>query len=449
MKTPAIKRLAQAMTFSLAATAVMASADTLRILSPNVGGKIPAEHEMYVDYLSRELDMDVTLIRPSGNFNQVLMTSLAGGEKYDLINVTAKDLEVLLAQNALLEMTDMVAASGHLSDPDVIPQLEWDMIERDGKLYSVPMKFEGGTLPVVRADWLEAMDMDIPQSLDDWQAFFQGAKENYDAYGITIAGLYDIQGFMSANGVKAGYVIDEDGNRTIPYSSDAAADIYDWFGELYNEGLIDPAFATNNSSNMVNQFLSDQTATVGYWDMWVGLFNNSRKTQDPDTTFRAMGVAGVPDQEGNIILRRGDSSMWVMPRNAENPENAMKFLEFWHSEKGYLLGSLGLEEVHYTVEDGEYILTERGHVAGMDHGSPRVSNPNWVHPVGLHDGIDEAQEIIIEHASPEYLPAEWSRAQRIIERYAFQAMSGQMPGSEAVTRMRSELKRNRLIDAEV
>ena len=412
MKKPAIKRLAQVVALSIATSAAMASASTLRMLSPNVGGKIPAEHEMYVDYIAEELDMDVTLIRPSGSFDQVLMTSLASGEKYDLINITSSSLESLVAQGALVELSDLIAGSEHLSDREIIPQQEWDMIERDGKFYGVPMKFEGGTLPVVRADWLEAMDMEVPESLEDWHAFFRGAKENYDAYGITIAGLYDIQGFMSANGVKAGYVIDEDGSRTIPYSSDAAAEIYDWFAELYKEGLMDPAFATNNSSNMVNQFLSDQTATVGYWDMWVGLFNNTRQTQDPDTSFRAMGVAGVPDQEGNIILRRGDTSMWVMPRNAENRENAIKFLEFWHSEKGYLLGSLGLEDVHYTVEDGEFTLTERGHIAGMDHGSPRVSNQNWMHPIGLHDGIDEAQEIIMAHASQEYLPAEWNRAKR-------------------------------------
>ena len=223
--------------------------------------------------------------------------------------------------------------------------------------------------------------------------------------------------------------------------------MYDWFAQLYKEGLLDPSFATNGGGDMVNQFLSDQTATVGYWDMWVGLYNNIRQLQEPETTFRAQGVAGVPGEDGKIMLRRGDSSIWVIPANAENPDNAMRFLEFWHSEKGYLLGTLGLEGEHYTVENGKYTLTEAGEANGMDHGAPRVSNRNWEHPIGYADGVAEAEALILEHASVEHLPEDWTRAQRIVERYAFQAMTGRISGEQAVQQMQRNLKRSNLIDA--
>lgn len=442
-----LKKLAQVVSLSLVASISMASDNTLRMLTSTVGGKTAGEHNRFVEYLSGQLDLDVTLIKPAGSFDQVMMTTLASGEKYDLINITTKDLDYLTAQGALMDMTPMIKQSKRLSDTDVIPQAEWDLIDRGGKLYGVPNKFEGGTMPVVRADWLQEMEMNVPASLDDWYQFFTGAKANYNAYGLTVAGLYDIQGFMSAAGVKAGYVIDKEGKRSIPYATDAAAEMYDWFGKLYKEGLLDPAFASNSGSDMTRQFLSNQTATVGYWDMWVGLFNNLRKIDNPEDSFLAKGVAGVPDKDGNIILRRGDSSIWVIPANADNPENAIKFLEFWHSEPGYLLGTLGLEGEDYYVENGNYTLTERGRQNGMDHGAPRVANPNWEHPIGLYEGIEQAQSIIMKYATPEYKPAEWLHAEKIVERYAFQAMSGRISGQQAVQSMQRELRRRRLIDS--
>jgi len=49
-------------------------------------------------------------------------------------------------------------------------------------------------------------------------------------------------------------------------------------------------------------------------------------------------------------------------------------------------------------------------------------------------------------ASPEYLPKEWSTAKKIVNKYALQAMTGVISGSEAVKKMQSELSSAKLID---
>ena len=51
---------------------------------------------------------------------------------------------------------------------------------------------------------------------------------------------------MGAFGVKARYVIDEDGRRTIPYASDAAIAAYEWLNKLYR-GYPRPNFVTNSA----------------------------------------------------------------------------------------------------------------------------------------------------------------------------------------------------------
>jgi putative aldouronate transport system substrate-binding protein len=317
----------------------------------------------------------------------------------------------------------------------------------DGKKYGVPNKFEGGTMPVIRADWLKEFGMAEPVTLDDWLAFFRKAKEVKGAYGLSMAGLYDIQGFMSAAGVKAGYVM-VDGKRTLPYATDAAAPIYDWFGALYKEGLLDPQFATNGSKEFRNLFMTDKVATVTYWDAWVGLFNNIVHTDTPASTFEAKGVAGVPGPDGKVILRRGEPSLWFIPANAEHVDNAVKFLEFWHSPAGYVMGTLGVKDVDYTVmADGSYELTEQGKKHSLDHGSPRVASTTWVNPFGLLPGVQAAQDVIVASgATVEQHPVEWNDAEVILKKYAYAAMSGEMTGADAVKKMQDELKAANLID---
>jgi len=423
-----------------------AMAQDLRILTAVTGGKDAAEHELFVTELEEHLGLEIEMIKPEADYNQVMFTSLASGERFDLIYGDSSMIPTLVEQGAIIEVSDIIEGSDVLSDPAVIPEGEWDLFDVDGAIYGVPNKFEGGTMPTLRQDWLEESGMETPASLEEWRAFFEWAMEEKGAYGLSTAGLYDIQGFMSAAGVKAGYVMDENGNRTIPYASEAAAEVYDWFGALYNDGLLDPNFATNGSGEFRNLFMTDRAAAVTYWDAWVGLFNNIMTTENPETEFEARGVPGVPGPDGDVILRRGNASLWFIPANAENVDNAVAFLEFWHSEPGYVLGTLGIEGHDYTMEGDEYVLTEIGQSHGCDHGAPRVASTTWENPCGVLPGVTDAEEIIMEHATTEYLPADWTDAQPIVENYAYQAMSGEITGAEAVAAMQEELRSADLID---
>ncbi len=435
---------------ALAATMLTttAFAQDLRILSAVVGGKDAAEHEQFVNELEQHLGLDIEMVKPEADYNNVLFTSLASGEQYDLVYGDSSMLANFVEQGAIMDVTDLVAASPVLSDESVIPAGEWKLFDVDGRKWAVPNKFEGGTLPIVRADWLAEFGMDDPVTLDDWVAYFRKAKEEKGAYGLSTSGLYDIQGFMSAAGVKAGYVIGEDGKRTIPYATPAAAPIYDWFAGLSKEGLLDPAFPTNGSGDFRNLFMTDRAAAVTYWDAWVGLFNNIMATDHPESSFEAKGVNGVPGPDGKVILRRGNASLWFIPANAAHVENAIKFLEFWHSEPGYVMGTLGIKDVDYTVDaDGNYQLTDQGKAHGLDHGSPRVDSTTWENPFGALPGVEEAQAIILDNnATVENLPSSWTDAQAIVQKYAYPAMLGEISGDEAVAKMDEELRAAGLID---
>mgnify|MGYP000870034761 CR=1 FL=1 len=434
---------------TMAATA----APKLRVVSSISGGKTPEESKLFAKEVGEALGLDVEWIQPSGD--DYLQTAMRGGERFDLIYLNTPFMDVLVDQGALTPLTDFITSSPILSDPAVIPTGEWEMLRYpNGQIYSVFNKYEGGTMPTVRADWLEKLGLDVPETLDEFYAVLKAFKEldpdgngKHDTYGLSTAGLYDIQGFMGAFGVKARYVIDEDGRRTIPFASDAAIPAFEWLNKLYKEGILDPNFVTNSTAEMRNLFLADRVGMVTYWDMWVGLFNSMRLQDDPNTDFRAMGIAGPVGPNGERILRRGDPSIWAIPANASNPEGAKKFLEFWHTEAGITLGSVGVKDHDYVVKpDGTMELTEVGKTHNMDHGVPRWYNTNVKAPFGSLPGVKEAEVFVNLYGSLEVSTADWPRAEKIVQDYSFQAITGKMAPAAAVKKMHEELLKAKLID---
>lgn len=429
---------------------------TLRILSGVAGGKTPEENKLFEEEVERLTGIQVEIEKPAADYSKKLMASLAGGERYDLVYMGMTELDQLVEQGVLQPLNDRITSSPTLSDPTVIEPSEWEQITgEDGQIFGVFNKKEGGTLPTVRRDWMEKLGLEDPKTLDEFYEVLKAFKEEDpdgngkdDTYGLSTSGLYDIQGFMSEAGVKYKYVIDENGKRTIPYATEAAVPVYEWFAKLYQEGILDPNFSTNDTAKMRELFLTDRVGMVTYWDAWVGLFNNTKQTQEPGTSFEAEGIPGAEAPDGSRMLRRGDPSLWGIPVNAEHPETAIEFLEFWHSEPGNILSTLGIESTDWTKNaSGDYELTPTGIEHGMDHGAPFPSNTKFVNPIGTLPGAEEARSIIFENNSTvEISTADWPDAEKIVQNYAFKAMTGELPAGEAVTKMNEELKSAGLID---
>lgn len=427
---------------------------SLRMLTTVVGGKDEEEQEKFIEEIEKKTGLEVEIVKPPSDYDQKLLTSISSGEQYDLIYLTKNLMDVLVDQGALKQINDQIEGSDILSDPAVIPDEEWEQITYDdGALYGVFNKQEGGTMPIIRQDWLNKLNLQEPKTLDEYYTVLQAFTKqdpdgngNDDTYGLSTAGLYDMQPFFSSAGVKYKYVIDDQGKRTIPYSTEAAVPVFEWLNKLYKEGILDPNFVTNDTSKMRELFLTDRVGVVTYWDAWVGLFNNMAKKEKPDTTFEAKGITGAEGPEG-FMLRRGDPSLFAIPANAQNVEGAMKFLEFWHSEEGNLLSTLGIEGHDYTVENGQYKLTDTGEEHGMDHGVITPNNTNFKNPIGLLPGMEEAREVVMSNNSTlEISTGDWPEAEKIVTKYAFNAITGDMPAGEAVEAMHNELLSAGLID---
>jgi putative aldouronate transport system substrate-binding protein len=427
----------------------------LKILSAVVGGKTPEEDQLFAKEITRLTNIEVELVHPTADYGEKMLADLAAGVQYDLIYTNKDTVDTLVADEVLTDLTDRVANSAILQNPTVIPTVEWDMLKYDGdKFYAVFQKFEGSRMLTVRQDWLDQLGLEAPQSLDDLYNVMVAFRDQDPAgngagvtLGLATAGTYDIQPFMSSEGILPGYV-EVDGKRTIPYATEAAIPVYEWLAKLYAEGLFDPNFATATTADMRNLFQTDKVGFVTYWDTWVGLFNNTRLTEDPSTSFVAKGITAAPGPDGKVILNRGQPSVWTIPVNAQDPDTAFQFIEWWNTFPGITLGSLGILDNDYTVSaDGTYELTELGKEHSMDHGDPTPYNTNWVNPIGELPGLKEAQEITKAHGYLAVAGAQWSpEVEPILSEFIIKAILGDISPADAVSGMHEQLLSQDLID---
>jgi putative aldouronate transport system substrate-binding protein len=335
-----------------------------------------------------------------------------------------------------------------LSDPEIIAPSEWERItQEDGEIYAVFNKFEQGTLPIVRADWMEKLGFDPPETLDDYYELLKAFTFNDpdgngkdDTYGLAIGyTLYDTVGLFGAYGLMRGFAKDAEGNLYAPYATEDAIPVYEWLAKLYKEGILEPNFVTNKSSNFRDLFMTDKAGMTFYWAAWVGLFNQQVKAENPDSPFKARGLV-PPKGPGGRLLKAGSDGLMLIPRNSKNKEAAFKIMEFWHTYEGNILSTLGILDHDYKMVDGKYELTEIGKAHAMDHGAPQPKSLKWVNPLGELEGFEEAAAIVLEYARPELDTPYGSQWETIVRSEAAKIILGQISAAEGVANMQRRFK---------
>lgn len=426
---------------------------TLRMLSAVAGGKDPEEDALWAAEFQRLTGIELELVHPTAEYDQKLQADLAAGVEYDLIYTNKQFMDVFVDQEVLTDITEWVNGSAILSNPTVIPAAEWDQVKYDDKFYSVFNKFEGSRMLTMRQDWLDKLGLETPSTLDEFYETMVALRDGDPAgdgsqpIGFSATETYDFQPFFSAFGLRNGFTNADPESRSIDYASDAAIEVYEFLNKCFTEGLIDPNFATQDMAAVRNQFMTDKVSSLCYWDTWVGLFNAQVAAANPETEFKAVGVAAAADENGDVIITRGQPSVWVIPVNAPDPEMAFKVLEWWHTFPGITLTSMGIEGHDFTVTDGVYELTEVGTTHAMDHGQPTPYNSNWVNPVGELPGLREAQEITREYASLDYYGPDWEPTIKpLVDEAMIKMILGDVAPAEGVAALQEELRSGGFID---
>lgn len=442
--------LALVMTLSLLSTVASAEATgTVRILSGVTGGKDEEEMKLWAEELGKATGLNVEIERPASDYDTILMQKLSAGESYDLIYVTASQYANLVDQGALMDITDKVNASEILTNN--VPASEWADITVDGKVYAGFNKRELHVVVNLNKTLLEKAGVDyknIEPTLEGYRTVFKALRDanpSTDFYPLDtiLSENWDLQPWMASQGLKGGVVVDPaDGKTYVPFATDAAAPVWDWFKTLYNEQLLDPSAFVDKTKDMRNKMGASSQAIAADvdWAAWVGLHNANAAAGGVSTAeYEVVSLPGCKTPDGTYMLRKGNASLFAVPANASNVDGAIKVLEYFATQEGGELLSLGVKDHDYTVDaDGKYALTETGKSHAMDHGAPIPIDKAFVNPIGMNLGVEEALTYL-DYASIERIIPNESDYKSIVGKWAVSIVKGEVETLAGLQSMRNEL----------
>lgn len=220
---------------------------------------------------------------------------------------------------------------------------------------------------VIRTDWLEELDMEIPKTADQLYEVLKAFKEEKGATVPFSAALGMIKDVAFNHGcmtspfglVKADFY-QVDGKLHFGYAEPEYKEVLAFFNKLYNEGLLDPNFQTIDGNTVNANFMNGQSGvTIVAVGSGIGTYLSTMEGEE----FDCVGFGPLVANEGDVAMSTRRMNPYsgygcYITSACENIEAAMNFLNYGYTEEGHMLFNFGIEGVSYEMVDGEPVYTE-------------------------------------------------------------------------------------------
>jgi putative aldouronate transport system substrate-binding protein len=360
-------------------------------------------------YIAQKFGIAFNYLTYSGDMQEKQALMLAGGDFNEMQYMQYQTIvQQYIDAGALLNLDDYkdLLPDFYTRFADLIPY--WRAASKDGGLY----KWESATprtvdteIPhfdiMVRSDVLEHYGWPNLVTASDWKAFLAKAVKDFptsydgqSTVGLTtpLAESWGMQG-VAAIGYEKGDTYVAAGNDYYTYNDKTqqfedyllnpeAKESFQFFNDLYKEGLLDEECFTDTSDNTLAK-MSDGRAIAVWYMSW----NNS-------TANAALTEAGHPEmsyiqQPFQLDSQAGQKytapAIYSYPymsygvtTNCKHPERLLKFINWCCTEEGQLLLQSGIEGTHYTVENGKRVPTDLRYQCSSDEATAKKE--------GLMDG---------------------------------------------------------------
>lgn len=265
----------------------------------------------------------------------------------DLIDEHAPNLKKVLDENPLIAK-QIKADNG---DIYVFPNFK---VGEYGKYRT----FSG---QVIREDWLKELNLEVPETIDEWEHVLRSIKEAKGIFPYTAEKGLGVTDFLGAFGVGKEFYME--GNKVQygpiqPGYKDYLARMQQW----YKEGLIDPDYATNDGKAKDAKMTSGKAAAAyAYIGGNIGSWLPAMQESNPEAMLEAVQYP---------VLNKGDEPKFTDTRwdytnvgalfssKIKNPVEAIKALDYLISEEGAMLKNFGIEGETYTLENGQPVYTD-------------------------------------------------------------------------------------------
>jgi len=344
-------------------------------------GKAPSSADDWNDVMvfneyeeMTNIDINWEMI-PHESLSEKRNLALGGGKLPDAFHsalIPASDLFKYGKQGTFIELNDLIDeyAPNFKKILEENPEVEKLITFPDGKIYAFPTIFSPDFLsvltyvkPWVREDWLEELDMDVPETTDELYEYFKAIKEEQpDGGGEIPFGATSIDGII--NWVEGSFGVanrgvsyidmdpDEEGKVRFYPTSDEYKEMLEYVHKLYEEELIEQ----NIFSMEWDQYLAN--ASEGKYGST--MFNSPEELFEGEigeSFIPGKALEGPHGDKNFTVLSSPVFSMgnFVITNENENPAATVRWMDYFYGDEGAKLFFMGIEgETFEETEDGEF-----------------------------------------------------------------------------------------------
>ncbi|MNH89255.1 Lipoprotein LipO precursor [compost metagenome] len=320
-------------------------------------GRFDPNNEVVAKYLNEKTGYKTTYdMLPIENPDDKLNLLMASKEKYDFMIVSAAQYSKLAAAGALEQIDELVNKYG-TNMKSVIGEKTWNGAKLNGKTYGIPQSGTGTVVTYAlfaRQDWMDELNLKAPTTRDELYSFLKTIKEKKNVIPLTGGKSPFVHEISSTFGIVTAWY--EANGKIGHYVENPAMKQYLAFmKKLYDEKLLDAEWAINQSNKLIENFSSGKAAM-----MENGYHNSATITNALVKNFPTAKMAQLPYMKGDNgktqVLGSGSIAYYtVIPKWAENKEEVMKYLDMKLDKEIHKGASIGIEGVHYKVENGNYL----------------------------------------------------------------------------------------------
>jgi len=358
---------------------------TVSIVSPLTYDTAPAADSEIQKNIESILGvkLNITWV-PNASYNDKMTTLLAGNDLPDLLVVQGKTPAFVQSAQAgaFWDLTDYIKDYPNLAPNTAAEQrtgvpLDTQMIYTNssinGQVFGIPrIRDVMRVATIVRKDWLEKLNLPVPQTVDDLYNVANAFTNNdpdgngvKDTYGLIIPkwpGNYASQSPYDVIETWFGAPNDwgvVNGKLVPGFDTPAFLTANQFVKKMVNEGLINPDYATLDSGTWDQPFLQGKGGIIIDMSSRASQLMGEFKKQDPST------YANYVTMDGNLIGPSGTRLSYpttgyngfiAIPKSKVPDEATLRavlsVLDKMNSEQAQIAINNGVEGRNFTVQDG-------------------------------------------------------------------------------------------------
>lgn len=315
-------------------------------------------------------------VASQGDAKEDVALMIANDEYPDMIYAKGAATDLYQA-GALIDMTDLIEKYG----PNIkkmygaeMEKLKWS--QDDPGIYQLSYAgvnqktlTTGGSCQIQWAA-LKENDYKYPKTLDEYEKMIKSylaahpkTEDGLDMIGITMSAsdwhwmitLGNPAGLIAdASPDNGQWIIDDEYNVHYKHVTDEEKEYFKWLCRMYNEGILDPNFATQTDDDYIAKVASGRVVAITdaewhYSQCEATLVADGKV----DQTYVGLPVTLREDQVEKALLYQGTTVGWGIgiTKSCEDPVRAIKFLDYLCSDEGQILYHWGIEGENYFLDD--------------------------------------------------------------------------------------------------